>query len=89
MRFLGHEFVLTTAAPQEEVEEVINLVQSQLAKLMHPSSKLISEKAAILTCLNLAGDYVRLKREYEQAQLAQGARVGRLTKRIESYLDML
>ncbi len=87
--FFGQEYTLITTAPQDEVEEILRLVRNQFAKLTDPSSRVVSEKVAILTCLNMAGDYVRLKKELERCRQQQRERIEKLTKRIESSLDLI
>jgi len=87
--FFGQEYTLTTSAPQEEVEEIVRLVHSQFSRLTNTSSSFLSEKIAVLTCLNMAGDFVRLKQEFEEYKKSQSDNVANLTKRIESYLELI
>jgi len=84
----GHEFTLNTAAPEDEVEEILQLVRSQFDKIAptNSSTRSISDKLAILTCLNMAGEMVKLKRELESMKKAADENIAALTKRIESYL---
>lgn len=82
----GHEYSLYTATPEDEVEEILQLVRSQFAKLASPSSRIVLDKVAILTCLNLAGEMVKLKRDLERYKKEADENISALTKRIESYL---
>jgi len=87
-KMYGHEFTLHTAAPEDEVEEILQLVRGQFDKIAPTASstRTISDKLAILTCLNMAGEMVKLKRELESLKKASDENIVALTKRIESYL---
>lgn len=84
---LGQEYPLYTDAPEEDVDEILHLVKSQLeeselaAKHVLPANKL-----AILTSLNMAAKYVRLKRDFESYKVKVGECINRVTEKIENYL---
>lgn len=82
----GHEYSLYTAAPEEEVEEILQLVRSQFEKLVPASSRIVSDKVAVLTCLNMAGEMVKLRRDVERFKRLASENVAALVKRIESSL---
>ncbi len=82
----GHEYTLFTAAPEDEVEEILQLVRSQFEKLVPPSSRIVSDKVAVLTCLNMAGEMVKMRKEIERFKRQANENIGTLVKRIESYL---
>jgi cell division protein ZapA len=63
---LGQEYPLYTDAPEEDVQEILNLVKSQLEAYSRVSSTLPPNKVAILASLNMAGKYVKLKKDFEQ-----------------------
>lgn len=86
LEVLGQVYPFNTNAPQEEVEEILQLVKSQLEEINHPSSCLPSHKLAILTSLNMAGMYVKLKRDYETYRRDINGEIVRLTKKIEKLL---
>lgn len=82
----GQEYPLYTDAPEEDVQEILRLVKSQLENHSQSSTRLPSNKVAILTCLNMAGEYVKLKRELERFQHDSAENIESLTKKIESFL---
>lgn len=82
----GHEYSLFTAAPEDEVEEILQLVKSQFEKLVPASSRVVSDKIAVLTCLNMAGEVVKMRKEIEQFKRQANENIGTLVKRIESSL---
>jgi cell division protein ZapA (FtsZ GTPase activity inhibitor) len=82
----GHEYSLFTAAPEDEVEEILQLVKSQFEKLVPASSRIVSDKIAVLTCLNMASEMVKMRKEIEQFKRQANENIGMLMKRIESYL---
>lgn len=84
---MGHEYPLYTDAPEDEVREIMHLVKSIIEE-QHRSMKstLPANKVAVLTSLNVAGKYVRMKREFEEYRHHVGESVGKLTSKIESTL---
>lgn len=63
---LGQEYPLYTDAPEEELKEILYLVKSQIEDQSKSSKSILpASKIAILTSLNMAGKYVRLKRDFE------------------------
>lgn len=84
---LGQEYPFYTDAPEEDVKEILQLVKSQLeqntnsAKHVLPASKL-----AILASLNVAGKYVKLKKEFEQYKQQIDKQIELLTQKIEKSL---
>jgi cell division protein ZapA len=71
---LGQKYPLYTDAPEEDVEEILHLVKMQ------------ANKVAVLTSLNMAGKYVRMKRDFEQYRQQMSELVERLTSVIENSL---
>ena len=61
---LGQEYPLHTDAPEDEVQEILDLVKSQLVN-HSKATTLMPAKLAVLASLNMAGKFVRLKREFE------------------------
>ena len=85
---LGQEYPLYTDAPEEEVEEILNLVKSQIEEHSRDSKSILpANKIAVLASLNMAGKYVRLKRDFEQYKCSTDRLVDRLTGRITQSLD--
>ena len=81
---LGQEFPLYTDAPEEDVQEILQLVKTQLEEVSQGGSRgLPANKAAILTSLNMASQYVRLKREFSEYRQQVESGLDRLSCRIE------
>ncbi len=89
VNFFGQDITLITTASDAEVEEIVTLVRNHFARLVDPSSRVVSNKVAILTCLNMASECVRLRRELDEYRRQQRESVERLTKRIESCLELI
>lgn len=84
---LGHEYPLYTDAPEEDIEEILQLVKMQIENHSRSSkSALPANKVAVLTSLNMAGKYVRLKRDFEQYKQQMDELIARLTSVIENSL---
>ena len=84
---LGQEYPLYTYAPEEDIEEILHLVKMQIENNSKSSKSLLpANKVAVLTSLNMAGKYVRLKRDFEQYKQLMNELVERLTSEIENSL---
>jgi len=81
---LGQEYPLYTDAPQDEVEEILQLVKEQIeGHSKATASMLPANKVAVLASLNMAGKYVSLKREFDQYKELIGEYTERLRLKIE------
>ena len=81
----GQEFSLNTDAPEQEVREILDLVKTQMEQHAQ-SSTLLPAKLAVLVSLNMAGKYVKLKKEYDRHKHLMNTRLAALTERIERAL---
>jgi cell division protein ZapA (FtsZ GTPase activity inhibitor) len=84
---LGQEYPLYTDATEEDVNEILELVKNQLETYANSSSTLPANKLAILTSLNMAGKYVKLKKEFEQYKQMVGDTVGLMKTKIDNSLE--
>ena len=82
---LGQEYPLNTDAPEEDVQEILNLVRSFLEQFGH-SSSLPVNKIAILTSINMAGKYVKLKRDFDAYRLDVEEKIDQLQLKIDQTL---
>lgn len=86
-KVLGQEYPLYTDAPEDEVEEILQLVKAQIEKSAQGSPHLLpASKLAVLSSLNMAGKYVKLKKDFEHYKQAVGTLSDRLAQKIESLL---
>jgi cell division protein ZapA len=84
---LGQEYPLYTDAPEEDIEEILNLVKMQIESHSKSSKSILpANKVAVLTSLNMAGKYVRLKRDFERYKQEMTERVEKLTAVIKNSL---
>lgn len=86
-KVLGQEYPLYTDAPEQDVQEILLLVKSQLENAGHNSTHVLpANKLAILTSLNIASKYVKLKREYDEYRQRIEDKIQLLTERIEKNI---
>jgi cell division protein ZapA (FtsZ GTPase activity inhibitor) len=84
---LGQKYPLYTDAPEEDIEEILQLVKMQIENNARASKSLLpANKVAVLTSLNMAGKYVRLKREFEEYKQQMADLIEKLTAEIENSL---
>lgn len=84
----GQEYQLSTDASDSDVNEIIQLVKNQLESYSQSASSLPANKLAILASLNMAGKYVKLKREFEEFKLMVGQTAEIMESKIDSVLDL-
>ena len=83
-KVLGQEYPLYTDAPEEDVQEILFMVRSQLEDIGQESSNFLpASKLAILTSLNIASKYVKLKREHDEYRQRVEETLTLLSERIE------
>jgi cell division protein ZapA (FtsZ GTPase activity inhibitor) len=84
---LGQEYPLYTDAPEDELEEILLLVKTQIEKSAQGSSNMLpANKLAVLSSLNVAGKYVKLKKDFEQYKRAVDAVSENLVHKIKEVL---
>lgn len=82
---LGQEYPLYTDAPEEDVLEILQLVKSQLEEVSRSGGHILpANKAAVLTSLNMAGQYVRLRREFAEYRSQVEQQLERLVRQVEN-----
>nr|MBF0222947.1 cell division protein ZapA [Desulfobulbaceae bacterium] len=82
---LGQEYPLHTDAPEEDVREILDLVRNQIEH-HSKSAKMLPAKVAVLVSLNMAGKYVKLKRDLEKLRVQENHEIDRIVNQIESSL---
>jgi len=88
---LGQKYSLYADASDADVQEILNLVKSQIeAHVGTAVNVLPSSKATILASLNVASEYVKLKKDCARQLETVGAHLDRLTDKIEGlFADKL
>ena len=86
---IGHDFAFYTDAPEEEVDEIIQMVTDliQTNSSSTASGSLPVGKIAVLASLNIASKYVELKRKFEDYKQETDGRLARLGQRIGKELE--
>lgn len=82
----GQEYFLNTEAPEEDVQEILDMVRAHLHETCRSSKVVPSSKSIILASLNMAGKYVELKRDFERYRLEVETLSGRIRKKIEDFV---
>jgi cell division protein ZapA (FtsZ GTPase activity inhibitor) len=84
-KVLGQEYPLYTDAPEKDVQEILSLVKTQLENTGQASQHVLpANKLGILTSLNIASQYVKLKREHEEYKHRVEAKISLLSQKIEN-----
>ena len=83
-KVLGQEYPLYTDAPEKDVQEILSLVKTQLEHAGQASQHVLpANKLGILTSLNIASKYVKMKREYEEYKQRVDEKISLLSAKIE------
>lgn len=87
LEVLGQEYPLRTDASEEDVQEVLNLVRSQVEVYSRGANKSLPlDKIAILASVNLAGEYIKLKKDTDRYKRTVEEWVQRVSKKVEQAL---
>lgn len=81
----GQEYSLNTEAPEEDVQEILEIVRFHLQQTCRATNVLPSSKSVILASLNMAGQFVKLKRDFEAYRSEVTDSEKRLRKKIEDF----
>ncbi len=81
----GQEYTLYTEAPEEDVQEILQLVRTHLQETCRATNVLPSSKSVILASLNMAGKYVKLRRDFEAFRKDVAAETERLRTKVEDF----
>lgn len=82
---LGQEYPLHTDAPEEDVQEILDIVRTQMEQ-HSKTTTMLPAKVAVLVSLNMAGKYVKLKRDYEKLKQKEDQKIISIVDKIESSL---
>ena len=75
----GQEFTFYSNAPENEVEEVVDILRSELeGSDGEYVSTIPSSKLLVLGCLRIAARYVRVNREFDTYRNSQGRSIDNL-----------
>ena len=85
---IGHEFAFYTSAPEEEVDEIIRMVTDLIQKNSGSgaSGSIPVGKVAVLASLNIASQYVELKRDFAKYKQETDARLLKIGGQIAEQL---
>ena len=85
---IGHEFAFYTSAPEEEVDEIIRMVTDLIQENSGSGSSgsIPVGKVAVLASLNIASQYVELKRDFAKYKQETDLRLLKLGGQIAEQL---
>ncbi len=81
----GQEYALNTDAPEDEVGEILDLVKSQIES-QAGTGRVLPARVAILVSLNMAGKYVRLKKELAEHKRLTEHKINAIIDSIEEQI---
>jgi cell division protein ZapA len=82
---LGQNFAFYTGASEEEMETILALVREQIDSIGggdKPGGTIPVSKIAVMACLNLASNYLKLKQEHSQYKEQTASKLGELSDRL-------
>jgi cell division protein ZapA (FtsZ GTPase activity inhibitor) len=84
---LGQEYKFYTAASEEELKSILSLVRQLVEKGSAQSTGTLPVgRVAIMACLNVASQYVKLKQEFDDYRWDSEQRIVRLSEEIRAKL---
>jgi len=86
--FLGQRFVFRSSVTEEEVEEVLRYLEEK-KKEIENLKKLPAFKLAVWLLMQVAYDYIKLKKEKEQLEEGLKAQAARLSEFLKEQTQSL
>ncbi len=84
---LGQEYKFYTAASEEELKSILSLVRQLVENgSTKTTGTLTVGRVAIMACLNVASQYVKLKQEFDDYRWDSEQRMVRLSEEIRAKL---
>ncbi len=84
---LGQEYKFFTGSPEQEIEEILNLVRELIENNSNGDyGTLPVSKIAVMACLNMASKYIKLTHDFEQFRTESEDRLNCLNKKIDAWL---
>ena len=86
---LGQNFAFYTGASEEEMEHILALIREQIESMGggdKPGGAIPVSKIAVMACLNLASNYLKLKQEHSRYKQETAAKIGELSERLDIIL---
>lgn len=84
---LGQEYKFYTAASEEELRSILSLVRQLVENnSAQATGTLLAGRVAIMACLNIASQYVKLKQEFDDYRWDSEQRMVRLSEEIRAKL---
>lgn len=87
---LGQNFAFYTAASEEEMEQILDLVKEQVKSIGgdKPGGTIPVSKIAVMACLNIASSFIRLQSEHDQYKEYKESTVSKLEE-LNDKLDFM
>jgi cell division protein ZapA (FtsZ GTPase activity inhibitor) len=89
LSLLGQNFAFYTGASEEEMEKILALVKDQLESVgggSKPGGTIPVSKIAVLACLNLASNHLKLEQEYSQFRQRFESKIEDINQRLDFVL---
>ena len=86
---LGQNFAFYTGASEEEMESILSLVREQIESIGgggKPGGTIPVSKIAVMACLNLASNYLKLQQEHTQYRQRFESKIEDLNQRLNVVL---
>ncbi len=85
-KVLGDVYSIETELNDDEVGEVMETVRLRVEEISGPGAAFLSRDCAVLATLNMATEYIRMKREFTVYRRKMNSYLRGLSKRIEESL---
>ena len=86
---LGQNFAFYTGASEDEMESILSMVREQIESIGggdKPGGTIPVSKIAVMACLNMASNYVKLKQEHSRYKQETVTKLEELSDRLDFVL---
>ena len=84
---LGQRYAMKSEYDPAFVAETAELVNSHMRRIMDRTSTISSIKVAVLAAMNIAGEYLKIKRERDELKKEVEIRTGNVIRIIDEQLE--
>ncbi len=87
IKILGKTYAVRSEFGESFMMETANLVNGRMQELMTKTGSVATEKIAVLTAMNLAGEFLKLKQDDEKLKQNVQEKIKKVLKMVDNHLE--
>lgn len=87
IKILGKSYAVRSEYGESFMMETADLVNGRMQELMSKTGTVATEKIAVLTAMNLAGEFLKLQQEDEKLKQHVQEKIKKVLKLVDAHLE--